>query len=73
MDYYQYNTADDYSIGMSKMNTDIASGNTPDIIMISSEMPVNSYISKGLFADLNPFLETDSELNREDYIENIFV
>ena len=72
VDYYQYNTADDYSIGMTKMNTDIASGNTPDIIMISSDMPVNSYISKGLFADLNPFLEADPELNREDYSENIF-
>ena len=72
VDYNQYNTSDDYSIGMTKMNTDIASGNTPDIIMVSSDMPVDSYISKGLFADLNPFLEADPELNREDYTENIF-
>lgn len=71
VDYYQYNTADDYSIGLSKMNTDIASGNTPDIIMINTEMPVSSYISKGLFADLNPFLENDSELKKEDYSSNI--
>ena len=71
VDYYQYNTADDYSIGLSKMNTDIASGNTPDIIMINTEMPVSSYISKGLFADLNPFLENDPELKKEDYSSNI--
>lgn len=71
IDYYQYNTADDYSIGMTKMNTDIASGNTPDIIMVSSDMPVDSYISKGLFADLTPFLDADPELNLEDYSENI--
>lgn len=72
VDYWQYNTMDDYTIGMTKMNTDIASGNTPDIIMISSDMPVDSYVNKGLFADLNPFLENDPELNKEDYMENIF-
>lgn len=72
VDYYQYNTADDYSVGMSKMNTDIASGNTPDIVMISSDMPVESYISKGLFTDLAPFLEADPELKKEDYTQNIF-
>ena len=34
MDYYQYNTADDYSIGMSKMNTDIASGNNAGVTTV---------------------------------------
>lgn len=70
-DYSRYNTPDDYTVGMTKMNTDIASGNTPDIVMISSDMPVDSYISKGLFADLNPFLEQDPELKKEDYMENV--
>lgn len=70
-DYYRYNTSDDYSIGMTKMNTDIASGNTPDIIALSSDMPVDSYMNKGLFADLLPFLENDPELNKDDYSQNI--
>ncbi len=70
-DYYRYNTADDYSVGMTKMNTDIVSGNTPDIIILSSDMPIDSYISKGLLADMRPFLENDPELNMEDYSEHI--
>lgn len=70
-DYYQYNTTDDYTRGMAKMNTDIVSGKMPDIIGLSTDMPINSYISKGLFADLLPFLENDPELKIEDYSEHI--
>lgn len=70
-DYYRYNTADDYSVGMTKMNTDIVSGNTPDIIVLSSDMPIDSYISKGLFADMRPFLEDDPELKIEEYSAQI--
>lgn len=70
-DYNLYNTADDYSVGMTKMNTDIVSGNTPDIIILTSDMPVDSYISKGLLADMRPFLENDPELNPEDYSSHI--
>lgn len=70
-DYYRYNTADDYSVGMTKMNTDIVSGNTPDIIVLSSDMPIDSYISKGLFADIRTFLENDPELKLEDYSSHI--
>lgn len=70
-DYSRYNTSGDYSVGLTKMNTDIASGNTPDIIVLSADMPIESYISKGLFADLLPFLENDPKLSKEDYSENI--
>ena len=70
-DYYRYNTSDDYSVGMTKMNTDIVSGNMPDIIILSSDMPIDSYISKGLFADMRPFLENDPELKIEDYSSHI--
>lgn len=70
-DYHQYNTADDYNAGMTKMNTDIASGNAPDIMILSADMPVDSYISKGLLADMRPFLENDPELKIEDYSSHI--
>lgn len=66
-EYSQYNTAEDYSVGLSKLNTDIASGNAPDIMCLTGEMPVESYMSKGLFVDLKTFLENDPELNIEDY------
>ncbi len=70
-DYYQYNTADNYDVGMTKMNTDIASGNAPDILILSADMPIESYISKGLLADMRPFLINDPELNEEDFSSHI--
>ena len=70
-DYNQYNTADDYTAGASKLNTDIASGNVPDILCLTGDMPVESYMSKGLLADLNTFIENDPELKIEDYMPEI--
>lgn len=66
-EYSQYNTAEDYSVGLSRLNTDIASGNAPDIMCLTGEMPVESYMSKGLFVDLKTFVENDPELNMQDY------
>ncbi len=70
-EYSQYNTEDDYSAGLSKLNTDIASGNAPDIMCVTGEMPVESYMSKGLFVDFKTFLEKDPELKLEDYMPEI--
>lgn len=71
MDYSSYNTDDDYTAGTTKLNTDIVAGNMPDIIMLSGDMPTKSYVSKGLFADMNPFFENDPELKKEDYLPNV--
>lgn len=70
-DYNKYNTPEDYSLATTKLNTDIASGNAPDILCLTGDMPVESYMSKGLFADINEFLEKDPELNKEDYIQEV--
>jgi len=71
-DYSQYNTEEDYNAASTKMNSDIVSGNTPDIIVLSSNMPYASYVSKGVFVDLNKYFDSDESLKREDYFENIF-
>lgn len=70
-DYANYDTADDYTAGITKLNTDIAAGQIADIVLLNNSMPVDSYISKGLFEDLNPYLEKDEELSRSDFLENI--
>ena len=57
--------------GLTKLNAELSSGQTPDILLIDPSMPVDSYIAKGVLADLNPFLEKDSELKREDFLQNI--
>lgn len=70
-DYSTYNTESDYTVGYTKLNTDIIAGNMPDILMLTTEMPVKSYIQKGLLADINPFFENDAELKKEDYLPNV--
>ncbi|MCL2055316.1 MAG: extracellular solute-binding protein [Oscillospiraceae bacterium] len=53
----------------TKLNNDLIAGNIPDILMLSTEMPINSYISKGLLADLYTFIDNDPEINRSDLLE----
>ncbi|MBR5595824.1 MAG: extracellular solute-binding protein [Lachnospiraceae bacterium] len=70
-DYATYDTMDDYTQGMTRLNTDIISGEVPDIMLLNSQMPVESYIAKGVFANLNEFLENDSQLKKDDLLENV--
>lgn len=71
VDYSMYNTMEDYTQGVSRMNTDIISGEVPDILILGNDMPVDSYVSKGIFADLNTFLEKDEEVKKEDLLPNV--
>ena len=71
-DYSQYNTNDDYSAGITRLNNDLISGKIPDILMINSEMNYDSYVSKGLFTDLYKLMDADESFNRADYLENVF-
>ena len=66
---YAVNSYDD---ALTKLNNDMISGNLPDIIILDSSMPIDSYISKGLLADLYEFMDKDETINREDYLENVF-
>lgn len=66
-----YTENGDINEGISKLNTDIISGKIPDILLVDDSMPIDSYISKGLFADLYPFIEKDEEIHTEDLMPNI--
>ncbi len=70
-DYSKYDTEDDYQAGLKKLNTDIISGNAPDIILADSDMPLNSYISKGVLECLDPYIEKDEEIDTADYLSNV--
>ena len=73
-DYSQYNNEENEWKGAStQFNNDIVTGNVPDIILLSTELPVESYFQKGLFADLNKFIDDpENGLNRANYLKNIF-
>ena len=71
LDYSQYNSEDDYNAGLTKLNTDIVSGNTPDLMILDSSMPSDSYISKGVLKNLDGYFKKDEELQKNKYLTNI--
>lgn len=70
-DYYDQEDSIDYNKIIEKLNNDIIAGNMPDILLVNSEMPFDSYVSKGLFYDLNKLMEKDENFNRDDYFTNV--
>ncbi len=72
-EYETYNSMDDYTAGATQLNSDIISGNMPDILIVdTTTLPMESYISKGLIADVGQLIEEDEELSNIEYLENVF-
>lgn len=70
-DYSEYGVdADGNSIGETKLNTEILSGNVPDIICLNG-LNYRQLANKGILEDLYPFLDADSELSRSDFFPNV--
>lgn len=69
VEYSDYDTADEANGGLTRLNLDIAAGKGPDIYLLDETMPIESYISKGLFEDVKPMMEK-SGLNIDDYASN---
>ncbi|NLO47815.1 MAG: extracellular solute-binding protein [Clostridiales bacterium] len=65
-DYSEYNTEDDYDAGLLKLNTEIITGNAPDLLSVSTMLPMRQYTAKGLLEDLYPYIDTDTELGGRD-------
>jgi len=59
-----------YEAGMLRLNADIVAGNVPDIMDLD-DVDVGAYLSKGILADLYPFLDADAEMGREEFIPGI--
>lgn len=61
-DYSEFNTAEDESAGLTRLNTEIVAGNVPDILDSGRQMPIRQYAAKGLLEDLWPFIESDADI-----------
>lgn len=71
--YDQYNNYDEWDAGYKQLNNDIISGNMPDILVVESyNMSLDSYISKGLLADIGELIEKDEELSKVEFMDNVF-
>lgn len=71
-DYSQYSTNEDWYAGITQLNNDIISGNIPDIISCSEQLPIANYVDKGILVDFYELMDEDETINREDYCENVF-
>ena len=71
IEYYEYNNESDWDAGQKMFNNDIITSNAPDIVVINSGMPVESFIDKGVFLNLNPYIDADPDVNKEDMAPNI--
>jgi hypothetical protein len=56
---------------ITAFNLDIIAGKIPDLIFLDNGMPVGSYASKGLFADIYELIDADPDMKRDDYLQNI--
>ncbi len=72
--YNDYTTEGGYDGGVTKLNNDIISGGMPDILVNSygDPLPVNSYLSKGLIANIDKLIEEDEELSQVEFMQNAF-
>lgn len=55
---------------INRLNNDITSNNCPDMLVLDN-LNIARYASKGVFEDLNSWLDGSSVLKRSDYYENI--
>ena len=69
--FIDYEEEDPYGLAQTRFNTEIISGKVPDIIFLSSDMPIKQFASKGLLDDLYTFIDNDPELSREDFLPNV--
>ncbi|HBA49255.1 MAG TPA: hypothetical protein DCZ91_15965 [Lachnospiraceae bacterium] len=70
-EYDSYNSYDDYQAGYTQLNNDITTGSMPDIV-ITSGLPAENYVAKGLLADISKLIEEDEELSQVEYVQNVF-
>ena len=61
----------DYETYGSKVKTAVLSGAAPDIIHITSDVDYE-FAGSAYLADLNTFIDNDSEFKRSDYFESVF-
>lgn len=70
-DYSEFNTSEDYSAGLTKLNTEIIAGQVPDILDTSG-LTIRQYGANGLLEDLWPYIEQDEEIGgREGVMEKV--
>jgi len=69
-EYSIYDTEDDMWAGITKLSTELAAGNIPDILMLDN-LPTEQYSKKGILEDLYQYIDNDEELNRDSFVSSL--
>lgn len=56
----------------ARLNIEMTTGSIPDIVIVPNGMATNHYITKGLFTDLNAYIDNDPDFDRSDYLPSLF-
>jgi len=70
-DYAEFNTGEDDSAGLTRLNTEIGAGRVPDIIQIDSNINPRRYAAAGVLEDLWPFIDNDPDLGRDKLMSHV--
>ena len=73
-DYSVYNNEDnEWNGAVTQFNNDIATGNVPDIVLLNTQMPVESYLRKNTFVDLTKYIDDPEKgIDRSKFLTNIW-
>ena len=69
-EYFDEDNGESAADAIQELNEDIAKGSIPDLLDLS--LLTNQYAAKGLFEDLSVYIEKDSELSEEQFVEPVF-
>lgn len=74
--YQEYDVYDEASEKMTstaqdQLKLDVISGKAPDIIVSYSRNIISTLANKGLYLDLYELIDSDPELSRDDFVENV--
>ncbi|MCL2562931.1 MAG: extracellular solute-binding protein [Oscillospiraceae bacterium] len=61
----------DQTEAIRRLNTDIITGNAPDILDFGRDLPFEQYARRGFLADIGALIDADSELNRSDFLDPV--
>lgn len=69
--YMDGSVGDDWEAVEDRFNTDLATGTSADMYLIDTNLDFYNLVAKGVFADLDQFLEKDPSIKKEDFIPGI--
>lgn len=68
---YRDTSQEAWNNAVTKLNTELISGKLPDLIDLSG-LPADTYLRHGLLDDLYPYIQSDPDIDINDYFGNVF-